>query len=78
MTVTMLKIERDVPIPGTGFTGKWKEIATQMRKGDSVVVADQKQATGLTLAIRAIKGKAMQRMMRRPDGQKELRVWRVK
>lgn len=76
--MTMLKIERDVPIPGAGITGKWKELATQMRKGDSVVVADQKQATGLTLAIRAIKGKAMQRMMRRPDGQKELRVWRVK
>lgn len=76
--MTMLKIERDVPMPGTGVTGKWKELATQMRKGDSVVVEDQKQATGLTLAIRAIKGKAMQRLMRRPDGQKELRVWRVK
>lgn len=76
--MTMLKIERDVPMPGTGITGKWKELATQMRKGDSVVVEDQRQATGLTLAIKAIKGKAMQRMMRRADGQKELRVWRVK
>jgi hypothetical protein len=76
--MTMIKIERDVPMPGTGITGKWKELATQMRKGDSVVVADQRQATGLTLAIKQLKGKAMQRLMRRADGQKELRVWRVK
>jgi hypothetical protein len=76
--MTILKIEKNVPMPGTGQTGRWKELAAQMRKGDSVVVQDQKQATGLTLAIKQLKGKAMQRIMRRPDGEKELRVWRVK
>lgn len=76
--MTMLKIDRDIPIPGTGITGKWKDLALQMRKGDSVVVEDQRQATGLVLAMKGINGKGIQRSMRRPDGQKELRVWRVK
>lgn len=77
----MLKIDRDVPMPGTGLAGKWKQLAVQMRVGDSVVVPDQKAATGLHGALKTIGGKSAQRMMsRRVHGSevKELRVWRVK
>lgn len=75
---TILKIEKNIPIPGTGVTGKWKELALNMSVGDSVLVDSQKEATGLTLALRKQNGKAMQRTMRRADGGTELRVWRVK
>lgn len=75
---TILKIEKNIPIPGTGITGRWKELASNMSVGDSVAVENQREATGLSLALRKDNGKAMQRTMRRADGGTELRVWRVK
>lgn len=65
-------IERGVPVPKGNF-GRWSNIAVRMQVGDSVVVALEREANGLTTAIRRLGAQAKQR--RESDGR--YRVWRT-
>lgn len=78
-----LKIEKNVPIPGTRAKHRtWRDLASEMKVGDSVLVTgkDEHEAMSkkqaLANAMRTLGQKTMQRQITRGDRTK-YRVWRT-
>lgn len=72
-----MKIDKNIPIPITlnKYRKNWKDTAAKMEDGDSILVDNHSQATGLRMAIcQAFPDSAG---VARSDGG-GYRVWRVK
>ncbi|MGB0310789.1 MAG: hypothetical protein ACPGFY_09570 [Candidatus Puniceispirillaceae bacterium] len=68
-----IKIEKNIPMPGSKSRGKWQDVAARMKPGESVWLSNGTQKSGLFNAIKKSGGVAVSR--------KELagyRVWRKK
>jgi hypothetical protein len=70
-----MKIEKNIPIPPKGNTGKFSNIAAEMEEGDSVKVESWKDAVALTQCIgrKHPLGKGSIRAQR----DSTYRVWRI-
>ena len=60
----MYEIEKNVPVEKPAF-GRWQRLADRMQSGDSVLVKDSNEATGLAGAIRKSGRRAASR--KQPD-----------
>lgn len=65
------KIDKNVPIPRK--RGKWQEVASQMKKGDSIALDTIREKNGLYAAFRTM---GIPVTIRR-EGSK-FRIWRLK
>ena len=70
---SMYVIERGVPLPSNRRKGKWVTIASQMKNGDSIVVATFTEQSSLRQAI--IRGGSSSSVFELPDG--SFRVWKL-
>jgi hypothetical protein len=68
-----LKIEKGVPLPGR-FRSNFSITAEAMQVGDSVVVADQEEATRMRAALKRVYGQGSIVQKQLQDG--TVRIWR--
>ena len=73
----MYEIEKNVPQPKCNRYGKWNEISSQMKTGDSVLVKNIVEAHSLRSAIKRNGHKASSRATKE-NGEIRQRVWRIK
>jgi len=71
------RIESGIPIPKPireTWAPPYKEIAENMKAGDSIVMDNMKHALNLRAAIYAMDGRASIRV----DNNNKMRIWRIK
>ncbi len=68
-----IRVEKNIPMPFTGYRGKWMSLYHQMDVGDSFLVETANQAK----SFRDVCNRFGHSSTRRPEG-KYLRVWKIK
>ena len=69
-----LLIEKNIPIPASARSTKWKQLTSRMETGDSVLVETRNQACGLIASARFLPTDMKFTTRKTDEG---IRVWRT-